>query len=282
MKLRFAASALAAVLVVSSIGPRRSAAAPPNGAAPTKAQCVAAYQGAQIDLKASALASAREKLGVCLSASCSKALHADCAEWLRDVERRQPSVVLSFKGKDGTMRAGVPATLDGRPLEGSTDGRSVEVDPGEHVFVLAPPGEPEVTVRTLVREGEKAQRVDAVSKLFAPPAVAPEPPRAASRPIPWTVYAAGGLSLVALGAAAGFGISGVSSRADLDACKPRCPVDDVSSVRTRFTVADVSLVVALLAAGATTVLYLTRPEEPSRTSARRPRFALGGLVVELD
>lgn len=255
-----------------------------DAAGPTKAQCVAAYQGAQIDLKSSALAAAREKLTVCLSASCSRALQSDCAEWLKDVEKRQPSVVLSFKGRDGTMLTSVPVTLDGRAFDGKTDGRGVDVDPGERTFVFVPPGEPEVRVTVLVREGERSQRVDAVSSRFVVPKPTPPAPSVVERPIPWSVYAVGGLGVVALGTATAFGVAGIAARGGLSSCRPTCTTDEVSSVRTLFTVADISLVVTVLAAGAATVLYLTRPETQlpaaDRTTSKSLRFFGNGLAVD--
>ncbi len=236
-------------------------------AAPSKEQCVNAYQGAQLDMKQSALASAREKLTLCLAESCPSALHADCADWLKEVERRQPSVVLSFKGKDGAAATSIPATLDGKPFLGKTDGRAVNVDPGEHTFVFSPAGEPSVEVRVVVREGEKSQRVEATSKLFvAPPkdtpgTLRPLPPATQTvRPVPWSVIALGGIGLVGIGGFAGFGIAGTRGKADLELCKPACAEDDVASVRTRFVVADVSFAIGLVALGAATVLFLTRPE----------------------
>jgi hypothetical protein len=235
---------------------------------PSKEQCVNAYQGAQVDLKASALGSAREKIAICLASSCPHVLQTDCADWLKTIDARQPSVVLSFQGKDGSPVNGVTATVDGKPFTGKTDGRAVDVDPGEHVFSFSPPGEPKVDVRVIVREGEKSQKVDAVSKLYvAPKALTTTPPPAApaprtERPVPWQVYALGGVGLAGVGSFAGFGISGTRGKADLDKCKPACAEDDVSSVRTRFIVADVSLAVSLVAVAAATIFFVTRPEVP--------------------
>ncbi len=263
------------------------------GAGPSKEQCVSAYQGAQVDMKQSALSSAREKLALCLAESCPNALHSDCAEWLKEIDRRQPSVVLSFKGKDGTPSTSVPATVDGKPFAGKTDGRAVDVDPGEHTFVFSPPGEPPVDVRVVVREGEKSQKVDATSKLYVAPAREPRegplstPPPATSkeRPVPWPVFALGGLGLVGAGGFVGFGIAGTRGKADLEDCKPTCTEDQLSPVRTKFIVADVSLAIGIVAVGVATVLFLTRPEiEVPKKEARaanagtRVRFFGNGVV----
>ncbi len=255
---------------------------------PSKEQCVNAYQGAQVDLKASALGSAREKIAICLASSCPHVLQTDCADWLKTIDARQPSVVLSFQGKDGSPVNGVLATLDGKPFTGKTDGRAVDVDPGEHTFTFSPPGEPKVDVRVIVREGEKSQKVDAVSKLYvAPKALTTTPPPAAppartERPVPWQVYALGGVGLAGVGSFAGFGISGTRGKADLDKCKPACAEDDVSSVRTRFIVADISLAVSIVAVAAATVFFVTRPEVPASadkgTATVKPRTRTAGVT----
>ncbi|HQY60771.1 MAG TPA: hypothetical protein PK141_05205 [Polyangiaceae bacterium] len=251
-------------------------------APPSKEQCINAYQGAQVDMKQSALGAAREKLGVCLSDGCPRTLQADCAGWLKEVDARRPSIVLSFKGRDGTDQTRVPATIDGRPSGARTDGRAFDLDPGEHTFVFQPPGEPPVTVKQIVREGEKSQRVAAISTLArtsAPATPAPRDPgreaphtaTSVERPVPWTVYALGGLGLVGAGAFVGFGVSGASGKSGLEACKPSCLDSDVSSVRTRFIVADVSLAVGVLALAGALTLYLTRPEitRPGRAVVTR-------------
>ena len=256
---------------------------------PSKEQCVNAYQGAQVDLKQSALGSAREKIAICLASSCPHVLQTDCADWLKSIDARQPSVVLSFQGKDGTPMTGVTATLDGKPFAGKTDGRAVDVDPGEHTFTFAPPGEAKVDVRVIVREGEKSQKVDAISKLYVttkptstmtPPA-SPQPART-ERPVPWQVYALGGVGLAGVGSFAGFGISGTRGKADLDKCKPACAEDDVSSVRTRFVVADISLAVSIVAVAAATIFFVTRPEVPvgadKGTATTKPRARTAGVT----
>ncbi len=242
---------------------------------PSKEQCINAYQGAQVDMKQSALGAAREKLALCLSDGCPRSLQTDCALWLKEVDARRPSVVLSFKAHDGSDATGVLATIDGKPAAGKTDGRAFDVDPGEHVFVFLPQGEPAVSVKAVIREGEKSQRVAGVSsRHVAQPAREPSDPRPTAarapteRPVPWPVYALGGVSLVGLGAFAGFGAAGASAKSDLEVCRPSCLDTDVSSVRTKFIVADISLVVGVVALAGAAAFYFTRPEVPRAHAAR--------------
>ncbi len=237
-----------------------------------------AYQDAQVDMKRSALKSAQSNLVTCLSETCPRSLHTDCAQWLKEVESRQPTVVLSYLGKDGQPLVAAEVTVDGKPFVDRLDGRSLQIDPGEHTFRFSVPPEAPVEVKIIVREGEKAQRVDATSKLYSPslaPREAERPPvrqaplavTPTARPVPWTVFALTGLGAVAAAGFAGFALSGTSGKADLDVCRPFCDPGEVSSVRTRFVIADVSLIVSVLAFAGAATLYFTRPEVPVPSGA---------------
>jgi hypothetical protein len=81
-----------------------------------KALCVEAHEGAQMDIKASRFSSARERLIRCLATTCPPTLQVDCAEWMKELERRQPSVVLSFRGQSGEYKIDTPVNIDGMPL----------------------------------------------------------------------------------------------------------------------------------------------------------------------
>jgi hypothetical protein len=229
-----------------------------------KALCVEAHEGAQMDIKASRFSSARERLIRCLATTCPPTLQVDCAEWMKELERRQPSVVLSFRGQSGEYKIDTPVNIDGMPLSEKTDGKAIEVDPGEHTFVFRPVGEPWVTVKTIVREGERAQRVDGVARqdpLRTTTPVTSAPPR-----FPWEMGIALGVSAAALGTGVGFGAAGLSNRGDLEVCSPACAPDQVDSVRRQFIVADIGFVsagIALIAAG---IIYFVVPREESAKS----------------
>lgn len=224
-------------------------------AAPTREACADAYEGAQRAMKASRLLSAREAITVCLDDACPGFLRADCAKWLTDVERLTPSVVILAGGEVG---AGVRVTVDGVLWAHPLDGRAHEMDPGYHTIVVALPGEPARTRRVLIKEGEKAQRVD----LEAPrehvrDAAPPSNNRNASALSP------GAIALFAVGAASavGFGVFaavGRSEQSDLDGCRPYCDAADVDRARRHYLAADVFLGVSVVALATATILTLTR------------------------
>lgn len=243
---------VAVALLVAALSPRAVRAEPPDRAA-----CVAAYEGAQTSMRRGSLKAAREQLGVCLDDACSRVLRTDCAKWLDEVEARLPKVVLGCEGPDGAARSDVRVTVDGQPFAERALGKAIEIDPGEHVFRFELPGEAPLEVRTLVHEGDKLQRV--VGRFPRAASQGADVTRAAgARPIPWTVYALGSLGIAAAGGFTAFGLAGLSGKDDLEACRPDCTGSEISSVRTKFIVADVFMVVSIASLVGATYLYLTR------------------------
>ena len=146
-------------------------------------------------------------------------------------------------------------------------------------------GAPPVEREVLVAAGDK-NRIVAAS--FGAPAApyatgpltsrapaSPEPaPPPAERPVPAAVWVLGGVGVAALASFAGFAVAGASQRDDLkSSCEPLCASGDVSKVRTKLVVADVSLGVGIVALGAATYLFVTRP------ATSRPAT---GLVLPID
>lgn len=239
-------------------------------AAPNRQACVAAYEESQTQMRRSRLHEARASLTVCLEESCPGTLRADCAGWLREVEARTPTVVVEVT-QDGAPVKDATLLVDGKPA--TVDGRAMELDPGSHAFkVDAKTGSAAQDV--MLREGEKLK----VVRLELPPTKKPEAPKATvtpspktvqvhARPIPWTVWAAGGVGVVSLGLFGTFAAIGKSSESDLEPCKPSCTQDRIDSVHGKYVVADVFLGVGIVALGAATVLYFTRPTLTTEKSA---------------
>src|SRR5215468_641818 len=88
---------------------------------------------------------------------------ADCSQWLSEVEARIPTVVLSARDTSGRdLVKIVVTTVDGATVASRLDGRAIELEPGEQVFVFVAPDGARREKRVLVREGEKNQSVSAV------------------------------------------------------------------------------------------------------------------------
>ncbi|WP_437321676.1 hypothetical protein [Sorangium sp. So ce385] len=117
----------------------------------------------------------------------------------------------------------------------------------------------------------------------APPAPAASPATPSGEPaVPGLVWASGALGAAGLAVFAVAGALSLSAEADLRAtCAPRCPGDDVRAIRVQHAVADVGLGVGVLALGAATWLYLTRPAaaRPPNAGVAAPGPALRPFVA---
>src|SRR5580692_7308798 len=101
-----------------------------------KQVCSDAYQQAQKLREAHKLVTAREQMKVCARAECPGFIAKDCADWLKDVELRIPSVVLTGKNAAGADVTDMKVSIDGAPLVSKLDGLAVDVDPGAHTFAF--------------------------------------------------------------------------------------------------------------------------------------------------
>jgi hypothetical protein len=123
-----------------------------------KQACSDAYQQAQILREQHKLVASREQLRVCAEASCPGFITKDCTQWLKEIDPRVPSVVLTAKNASGADVTDVKVTVDGAPLVTKLDGLAVDVDPGQHTFHFEG-AEGAAEQKVLVPEGTKAQRV---------------------------------------------------------------------------------------------------------------------------
>jgi hypothetical protein len=244
--------------------------------------CAASAEKAQELRDARKLMSARASLLQCAREDCPGPIRKDCARWLTEVEESQPSVVFSAHDAKGGEVVNLRVLLDGRVAVEAFDGKAVAVDPGTHVFRFESPRQTPVEQRILIREGEKNRvlRVDmgggaqaGAPRPAGPDARASESGGDARKTDPGgtkriAAYALGGLAVVALGSFAYFGGTGVSDRAHLlDTCRASCAESDLHALQTKYTIADVSLVVTLVAAGLGTYLFLSSGTAIPRSGA---------------
>lgn len=214
------------------------------------AACADSAERAQVVRDEGKLVASRELLVSCAQQDCPKAVRDSCTEWLADVERRIPKIVVNARdarGRDVEVRA----SIDGAPLPSSVSVSAVRADPGRHKMRYESDGYPPREEEIILREAEGV-RVLAVTFGGATPATQ-EP---SSRPTTLT-WVLGGTAVVGLGVFTAFGLMGVSEYKSLEGdCSPRCSRDRIDGVRDRFVVADIGLVVGLLAAGGTALTLL--------------------------
>ncbi len=232
-------------------------------AAADKETCVSAYDQGQRAKLHGELLKAREQLAICARQSCPAPLTTECVQWLDDVNRVMPSIVIAVRGKDGGDLTRVRVTADGRALTDHLDGRPIEMDPGEHLLQFEAPGEDVPEQRVLVIEGQKARPVVAAARV--PPPVPP----VVVRPMPVAGWIAGGLAVAALGTFGVFAITGASDYGALPSCK--CGSSS-SWDRTEFVVADVALGIGIAALAVTAIIFFTRPSKTLNPLVMGARF----------
>jgi len=236
----------------------------PAFAEPTKEECIEAYRKNQPLRRDGRFREAIEQLLVCARDPCPEVLQSDCVAWLDEARARMPSVIFKARSGATTDITDVRVVMDGVELQPRLDGRAIEVDAGEHTFFFDHPGSPLVEKKILVVEGEKGRIIEVdLAPKSSSGALASEPPATTAaehtRPVPWTVYALGGLGLAGLGVGTAFGAIGVGARADLYDCKPGCSREAIDDVSSKLLVADVALAIGVVSLAAATILYLTRP-----------------------
>jgi hypothetical protein len=238
-----------------------------------KAACAAAYTAGQEHRNSSRFSAARETLSICAQPTCKDWMVAECVQWLEDVERRQPTVVLSAEGMQGELVDIVRVDLeDGTTLARDLDGRALALDPGKHTLTFVARDGTAVSVSKIIAEGQKATQVKAIFEI-KPRATAattqggaePETQgqgvgRAASpKGNPWRTggFIAGGVGIAGLGVGAVFGLIALNKKSQGHCAAGVCDAGTANGIRTAAQISDVGWIAGsvLLAGGAAVVLF---------------------------
>jgi hypothetical protein len=201
-------------------------------------------------------------------------VRSECGQWLAEIDELTPSIVVSAQSAAGADLSDVHVLVDGEPAAHRLDGREIVLDPGPHKIHLRAAGFESVDMDLVLREREKARplafkmRAAGPMPRPLPPSLQPAPTE--TRPVPLPVYVLVTLGVVALGSFTVFGLLGRSEYFDLKSrCGPSCTSSDVTPMRTKLLVADVSLGVSIVSLAGAMYFLLTRPvlREAPRASA---------------
>lgn len=252
-----------------------------------KAECVAAYDKAQSDRKNSALRSAKAQLLVCSADRCPQVVKSQCADWMDEVDKGIPTVSFAVTDEGGKDLTDVKVSFDGEVIKESLDGKAVAVDPGPHTFHFESGDRKPLDVKLTVREGDKARVIEVSWKgEGGSPKSLPEQPPDGSKPqeggtkkLSPAFWVLGGVGVVGMGLFATFGGLGLSQKGKdegKDGCAPKCTDDEVSSIKTKFLVADVSLAVGAASLAAATIVgivsIVSGPSKPKAASDPKTTF----------
>jgi hypothetical protein len=259
--MRFAMRVIAVALVIASASAVTGKAAADN---PTADACATASDDAQPLRKAGKLVAAKQRLLVCVSASCPSVVRKDCTVQLAEIEEATPTIVFGAKDARGGDLAAVIVTVDGVKLVDQLDGHSLPVDPGEHQFRFEAAGADPVTKTLVIREGEKDRRESIVfgaagasaDRAQKPGGVSPA---SAGRSPAWGIATLGvGAAGIVVGSI--FGVLALHTKSTLDSECPSkfgCPKSDIDALSTRAWVSNVGFAVGIVGAGVGTILLVT-------------------------
>jgi len=247
-----------------------TAPAPPSAAAdPAKAECFARHEEAQVARRQGHLLEARAWLRQCASATCIGIVRADCIEWLAEVERAIPSVVITARAR-GADLVDVKVIIDKQPVTARLTGAALDLDPGAHQLRFESAPWPAVERTILVSEGVKDRPIDVEFAPVAPPTapVAP-PPAPFFKPPDRLDYVLAGTAAAGLATSITFGIWALWSRSNLDGCAPFCTDEDTNPVRAKLIVADVALGVSVVSL-AIVFLHMRAPADSRQARTGTP------------
>lgn len=249
----------------------------PTGAAAAddKQVCLEAYDKSQTLRQEDKLVGAREQLLVCARNVCPEILRKDCTQWLDDVDRSMPTVVLSVKDSRGQDLVDVTVSVDGEPFVTQIDGKAVPVDPGVRMFRFAVPGEEPLEKRIVIHAAAKNRTISI--QFRGDEDTGDTPPGGEDTPTsapPTAAYVFGGIGLVGLGAFAYFGSQFDSKLDDMDACKPNCAQADADDASSTRTLAFVSAGVGVVSLGVSAYLFLSSSGQDTVEVSSLPRVDL--------
>ena len=252
----------------------------PLAGAVDKASCVAAAEEGQRLRRQGLLIAARNQLEICARPECPEIVSHDCSGWLKEVSGVLASLVVTAHDPAGNAVPDVDLVLDGSATTQHPPTSAIELPPGQHVVRCERQGFVPWEAHVDLAEGERDHAIDcelteaapapAVARRPASPFTSPLPEAAAPRDepssgVPWVVWPLAGLGVAGFASFAAFGVSGTNDQNALKrTCAPYCSASQVDPIATKFTVADVSLAVGAVAAGAAVLVVLLRPGAATR------------------
>lgn len=256
-----------------------------------KRECLKHHEQAQILRRAGSLRETRTELLSCSRQACPDAIRADCVDWIEQVNRGLPTVVITAHalGRD-VVEARV--FVDGVLALERLTGKAIDINPGEHRFRFESPPWPAVERTVLLSEGVKERAIDvefAPAPQGAPDIAAVPLPKSSHVVVPAMSahrahaldYALGGVAFVGLSTFAVAGTWALIQRHDLkQSCAPFCSGQDVDSVRAKLLVADLGLGFAVASLAVLSFRWSWSLGHRDAVTARAPTYSLTARTLE--
>jgi hypothetical protein len=217
-----------------------------------KAACLDAAAKGQRFKDTHKLVEAREQLRVCAAAACPAVVQSDCANWLAEVEKALPTVVVTAKSGAGADLVDVTVTVDGQPIVSKLDGQAIPMNAGPHTFHFEG-ADGTLDQQVVVTEGEKSQKVAIV--LGAPP---PAPDTGGSSTWKTVGWVLGGVGVAGLGVGTVAGIIAMGDKNNAGCNSSNvCNQGTTGAIKSTALISDIGWIAGgvLLAGGAALVLF---------------------------
>jgi hypothetical protein len=251
--------------------------------------CIQSYENAQEHRLKGALQAAAAELASCSQPICPAFIRTDCAAWSNAVAADLPSMLFSITS-GGRALEEVKISIDDARIAEYVPSQPLTVDPGNHVFRFVAAGTETVRESVFVERGQKARAVQIeLRPLVRKRAILPKAssvalpaPLRVEDPLRAPAFDARSLALgvIGVGGVAGFAVLGLHARSEETKlrgdCAPYCSAADISSVRSQYLMADVSLGIGLTALAFGAYLFVSSRAPKLATGARPPL----GIVVD--
>ncbi len=130
-----------------------------SGHAVDKQACFASFDSSQELRKEGKLTAAREQALICASGDCPAITVSKCSEWLDELEKQIPTVVIVAKDTAGADTTEVTVSVDGKTVADKLDGRPISLDPGAHSISFAHGTAEAIIQQVVVAEGEQNRKL---------------------------------------------------------------------------------------------------------------------------
>jgi hypothetical protein len=223
--------------------------------------CVDAADHGQVLRDKGKLTEAKQAFVTCSRDECPSMVAKQCVQWLSDIEREIPTVIIRARDAQNQDLVDVNVVVDDALVASSLDGRPMALDPGVHKFRYTHPGAADVEQQVVIRTGERDRLLDVHfgGKAAAPPTpVAVATPEAQASPPPpvgaekrgFHFPAFAGVMLgVGLASFAGMAVFVATAASDANTmrqtCAGSCKQSDVDWANTRIILANVAMGVGI-------------------------------------
>jgi hypothetical protein len=239
-----------------------------SAADPTTADCLAASDASLKLGNEHKLRAERAQLLVCAAQSCPADIRKECLARVDEVNAQIPTIVFSAKEPTGADLSAVKLSIDGEVLAERLEGTALAVDPGEHTFTFEATGQPRLSKKFVVVEGQKDRR-ELISLGAPTEGAAAAAAATAAPPEFWTTRRTIGVATGGVGAAGVVlgSVFGLLASSKWTSSKSECPaagcanhaaaVTDHDSASSMATVSTVAFAAGGIALAAGAVLFFT-------------------------